>query len=69
MKPKHILIAFRNAGWYLRFPGQQSLRRPGLVPDRCVELYRYDYANREWVHRWITGIPEEAIEEYKRFVE
>jgi hypothetical protein len=67
MKPKHILVAFRQSGWYLRFPGQDSYYVLGRkVPERCVELSRYDNASGRWTYRWITGVSDDAINEYKR---
>jgi hypothetical protein len=67
MKPKNILVSFKLAGWNIRFPGQASYYAPGrTIPDRCVELSRYDTAAGGWVYRWITGISDDAINEYRR---
>jgi hypothetical protein len=67
MKPKNPLLSFKLAGWNIRFPGQASYYAPGrTIPDRCVELSRYDTAAGKLICRWIIGVSEDAINEYKR---
>jgi hypothetical protein len=69
MKPKHILISFSQAGWHVRLPGQESYYVLGrTIPERCAELSRFDSSTGKWMYRWITGITDDAIEEYKRII-